>query len=82
MLNLFFFSTERVGPYVPPAPPPKTVGQLIYHTILRRNLNILIEVEGITDLLLQVTKAVDTADTTVTHSYFSLVIIWHIELHY
>jgi hypothetical protein len=35
------------------------------------------EVEEITDLLLQVTKAVDTADTTVTHSYFSLVIIWH-----
>ena len=24
------------------APPPKTVGRLIYHTILRRNLNILI----------------------------------------
>ena len=43
---------------------------------------VSIEVEGITDLLLQVTKAVDTADTTVTHSYFSLVIIWHIELHY
>ena len=40
------------------------------------------EVEGITDLLLQVTKAADTADTTVTHSYFPLVIIWHIELHY
>jgi hypothetical protein len=29
-----------------------------------------IEVEGITDLLLQVTKAADTADTTVTHSYY------------
>jgi hypothetical protein len=28
------------------------------------------EAEGITDLLLQVTKAADTADTTVTHSYF------------
>jgi hypothetical protein len=28
------------------------------------------EVEGITDLLLQVTKAADTADTTVTHSYY------------
>jgi hypothetical protein len=29
-----------------------------------------VEVEGITDLLLQVTKAADTADTTVTHSYY------------
>jgi len=28
------------------------------------------EAGGITDLLLQVTKAADTADTTVTHSYF------------
>ncbi len=28
------------------------------------------EAEGITDLLLQVTKAADTADTSVTHSYF------------
>jgi len=28
------------------------------------------EAEGITDLMLQVTKVAGTADTTVTHSYF------------
>jgi hypothetical protein len=37
---------------------------------LLEDASLRTEVEGITDLLLQVTKAADTADTTVTHSYY------------
>ena len=49
--------------------------QEVRRTSLRLVLVLVVgsesEVEGITtDLLLQVTKAADIADTTVTHSYF------------